>query len=90
MHQAEYGDTCWTLSDGISTLGSKFKIEAINRKYNIYEITEYLNKRNYTLTPKEFVDVINGSPQKKYILKVEMSLIDLKCKQMMDLTGILK
>jgi hypothetical protein len=30
-----------------------------------YEITEYLNKRNYELTPIEFMDVINGSPQIK-------------------------
>lgn len=32
-----------------------------------FEITEYLNKRNYTLTPKEFVDVINSSPQIKEV-----------------------
>ena len=32
VHQAEYGDTCWTLSDGISTLGSvgqSLRLEAI-------------------------------------------------------------
>ena len=33
-----------------------------------HEITEYLNKRNYELTPKEFVDVINSSPQVNEVL----------------------
>lgn len=28
-----------------------------------HEITEYLNKRNYELTPLEFMAVINTSPQ---------------------------
>ena len=28
-----------------------------------HEITDYLNKRNYELTPIEFLDVINSSPQ---------------------------
>lgn len=28
-----------------------------------HEITDYLNKRNYQLTPIEFMDVINTSPQ---------------------------
>lgn len=30
-----------------------------------YEIQDYLNKKNYELTPIEFMDVINTSPQVK-------------------------
>ena len=30
-----------------------------------WEIEEYLNKKNHKLTPTEFVDIINSSPQVK-------------------------